>query len=172
MTAENPFAAALTFIWGDDRDGHKNDSAPGETFRTSWGVTQQTWDYAVAHGIVVGDLAAASQDQCAAIYRVLYWNACNCPALPPGVALMVFNDATLTGVGHATKMLQRVVGAIPDGVVGPDTIKFVGRFGVGALLDALVTADDAYFAALANAPMFLNGWTRRENDARMAGLSL
>ncbi|MEJ0016839.1 MAG: glycosyl hydrolase 108 family protein [Acetobacteraceae bacterium] len=151
MTASN-FAAALDFIWGPTRDGHQDDSAPGETFRTSWGMKQMTWDAAVADGIVAGDLAHATKDQCAAIYRARYWNALHCSSLPDGVDLMAFNDATLCGPGHAARLMQRIVGAQQDGAVGPETLRKVGSFGVRALIDRIAAGDLEYFMTLHNAP--------------------
>ena len=169
------FDTALAFIWSADRDGHQQDSAMGEQFRTSWGVTQMTWDSAVADGIVSGDLADATRDQCAAIYRARYWNALRCSQLSPGVALVCFVDGTLTGVGHVAKLLQRIVGTTPDGSIGPMTLSAARAYAHGdqrALVNALIDADEAYLAALANAPLFIHGWTRREEALRAAALAV
>ena len=165
MSANN-FQAAMDFIWAPDRDGAKNDSAPGEQFATAYGVTQMTWDSAVADGIVSGALADATKDQCEAIYRVRYWNALHASSLQDGVDLMMFNSAVLAGAGHAAKLLQRIVGAEQDGAIGPDTLRHANSFGVKALIDAIADGDEAFFASLANAPLFLRGWTRREEAAR------
>lgn len=54
------FDSAIDFILAPDRDGHQNDRAPGETFATAWGITQETWDEAVAEGIVAGTLTDAT----------------------------------------------------------------------------------------------------------------
>jgi lysozyme family protein len=166
------FQASLDFIWAPDRDGSQDDSAPGEPFQTAWGITQTTWDSSVTDGIVIGDLTSATEDQCAAIYRVRYWNAMHASSLPTGVDLMCFNDATLTGPGHTARLLQRTVGAVQDGAIGPDTLRRVGSFGVKALIDTLAAADALYLMTLANAPKFLNGWTRRENACRAAAYKI
>jgi lysozyme family protein len=160
------FDAGLGFIWQPDRDGHENDSAPGETFSTRWGITQMTWAAAEEHGIVNGPFQTCTQDQCRAIYRANYYNALNCALWAPGVALMLFVDATLTGVGHVARMLQRAVGVNDDGVIGAKTIAAVQAMDPNKLINLLATADEAYLAALANAPKFINGWTRREEACR------
>ena len=49
MTAAN-FEAALKAFW--TFDGAKQDAAPGETFATSYGVTEMTWSAAVETGVV------------------------------------------------------------------------------------------------------------------------
>ncbi len=163
------FKAALDFIWGADRDGHQDDTAPTETFRTSWGVTQPVWDTACAQGIVTGQLEDATQEQCAAIYRTLFWNALHCSSLPDGVDLVLFSNACLAGVGHEARLLQRIVHATVDGAIGPETLRKACGFGTKALIDALIAADQEYLISLANAPLFIHGWTRREEATRAAG---
>jgi lysozyme family protein len=164
------FDAALEFIWDPDRDGHQDDRAPGETFATAWGITAMTWNAAVADGIVTGELADATQEQCAAIYRARYWAPLHCDSFAPGVALVLFADATLTGVGHVARLLQRIVGTVQDGAIGPRTIAAAARWIPDALIGELIGADEAYLATLANAPKFLHGWTRREEQLRTAAL--
>ena len=162
------FEPALNFVWGPSRDGQAKDSAPGEHFTTKWGVTQMTWDMAVDHGIVSGDLDDATQADCATVLHVFFWNALNGDNLPPGVDLMVFNDAMVCGAGHAARLLQRIIGTVVDGMIGRNTIDAVNSFGDRKLIDSLTIADEEYFAALKNAPMFLAGWDRREKDAQAA----
>jgi lysozyme family protein len=56
--------------------------------------------------------------------------------------------------------------------VGPENIRKAGSYGVRALIDAYARADLEYFASLANAPLFLNGWTRREREAQALAYKL
>jgi lysozyme family protein len=154
------FDACLALVW--QFDGLKQDNAPGEKFATAYGITQMTWDNAVEQGIVEGPIAACTKADCAAILRALYWNTCGCPGMNPGVNLMVFNDAMVCGSGHAARLLQRIVGAAQDGVVGQTTLRLANSYPPGALIDKLKEADETYYASLANADLFLKGWTRRE----------
>ncbi len=166
------FDPSLNFIWGPGRDGQEDDAAPGEHFETKWGVTQATWDHAAALGVVEGTLDDATRDDCATVFRALYWNAINGDHLPAGVDLMVFNDAVVCGVGHAARLLQRIVGTVPDGAIGPKTIAAAAGYGDKKLIDALTVADNAYYASLLKAPQFLRGWVRREKDAQIAAYQL
>lgn len=167
-----PFSRALDFIWGPSRDGHQDDAAPGENFATAWGVTQATWDSAVADGIVSGQLTEATRDQCSAIYRARYWSSMRLDSMSPGVALVLFNDATLTGVGHTARLLQRIVGTVQDGMIGPRTLEAVHGWRPSDLIVALIKADEAYLASLANAPKFIHGWLRREEEAKGVALQM
>ncbi len=170
--AVTTFDRAIDFIWAPDRDGHQDDRAPGETFATAWGVTQMTWDDALADGIVSGSLADATRAQCKAIYRANYWEPLHCDSLDPGVAFVLFNDATLSGVDAAARLLQRIVGATEDGIIGPQTLARANAMQALELIDRLTTADDTYLASLRNAPMFIKGWDRREAACRAAALAL
>lgn len=154
------FDACLALCW--QFDGLKNDAAQGEKFATSYGVTAMTWADAQRQGIVNHSIDTATKDECASILRALYWNTAHCPSLSPGVSLMIFNDSMVTGVGHTAKLLQRVVGAAQDGVVGPNTLKLANSMHAVDLIEKLRVADEIYYGALAKAELFLKGWTRRE----------
>jgi len=154
------FDACLALVW--QFDGLKDDAAEGEAFATAYGVTGVSWAIARRQGIVDHDIDQATKADCAAILRANYWNTCGCPGMNPGVNLMVFNDAMVCGSGHAARLLQRIVGAAQDGVVGQTTLRLANSYPPGALIDKLKEADEEYYASLANADLFLKGWTRRE----------
>lgn len=160
----------LGFIWLPEQDGQKNDSAPGETFKTSWGITEMTWGYAQEHGVVKGSLEDMTIEQAATVYLALYWNVLNCSNIPLPLAFCMFCDATLTGTGHVGKMVQKIVGANPDGVIGRKSLMAIDNYvrvhSLGALVDAEIDADEEYLESLANAPKFIRGWTRRDEDMR------
>lgn len=157
------FQIAMDFIMAPERDGHQNDSAPTENFRTSWGITQQTWDNAISHGIVSGKLEDATQEQCKAIYKANYWNALQCDQLPPKTAIAAFVDATLMGVRHVARLLQRLGGVTQDGVVGEHTIQAAWcKFDFSKFIDA----DEEYLKTLPNAETYIRGWTNREEALR------
>lgn len=160
MAIPSTFDACLALVW--QFDGLKDDRAQGEEFATSYGVTEMTWATARHQGIVDHDISLATKADCAAILRVNYWNACGCPGMNPGVNLMVFNDAMVTGNGHTAKLVQRLVGATQDGVIGPQTLRLINGYPVNSLIERMRVADEAYYASLAKAPLFLKGWTRRE----------
>ena len=163
------FKAGIDFIWRFD--GYKDDSAPGENFRTSYGITEMTWNSAVKDGIAEGAFEDMTEAQAQAIYRVRFWNAIHCSEMPPGVDVMLFSSGTLAGVGHAVRFLQRIIGARVDGVVGPETIRKAGTYGVQRLIDALATADEDWFKTLGK-PQFLRGWNRRTEECRQLAYEL
>ena len=164
----DPYSAGITFIW--EWDGFKNDSAPGESWQTSYGITEMTWATAVQDGTVSGSFADMTADQAKIIYAARYY-APFCHLLP-GVAFSCFVEATLTGVGHTARLLQRIVHVTQDAVVGPHTEAAALAYGQTKLINAIVAADKAYLASLASAPRFLRGWTRREESMRQRALQI
>jgi lysozyme family protein len=92
--------------------------------------------------------------------------------MAPGCDLMVFNDGMVCGVGHVSRLVQRIVGVPVDGVIGPVTLRGIKSMGAGRFINAMAKADDEYYASLAKAPLFLRGWTRREAEARALALKM
>lgn len=164
------FEPAKDFIWRFD--GFKNDSALGEPFRTSYGITESTWNAAVRDGIVEDSFDDMTEIAAVAIYRARFWNAMHCSALPPGVDVMMFSSGTLAGTGHAVRLLQRIIGANIDGVVGPETIRKAGGYGTKQLIDELATGDETWFQTLHGKGQFVRGWTRRVEECRQLAYSL
>jgi lysozyme family protein len=85
---------------------------------------------------------------------------------------VLFSDATLTGSGHVAKLLQRLVGTVQDGWVGPRTVLAANLLTPHVLINALIAADVAYLETLRNAPKFINGWRRREAALQAAALAM
>lgn len=166
----NNFEACLNAFW--TFDGAKIDAAPGENFATSYGVTQMSWDHAIDMGIVSGDMNSAPVSDFAKVLKLNYWDANRCDDLPAGVDLMVFNDATLSGVTHAAKLLQRIVGTVQDGEIGDHTVSLVKGYEPGSLVTWIAIADDEFLASLRTAPLYLHGWERREDYMKTLALKM
>lgn len=120
------FDSALTFVL--EREGgyiHDLDDPGGAT---NQGITQVTYDTFRARQNLppypVKDILPA---EVAAIYREDYWNAGRCYEMPWPLALVHFDGCVNHGIKTAGSLLQRVVGAKPDGVVGPQTLAAVQR---------------------------------------------
>jgi lysozyme family protein len=153
-------------------DGFKDDQAAGESFATSYGVTEYTWNDAVEAGIVTGSIADATQDQCITVLHDMFWNKVNGDGLPSGCDVVVYNNGMVCGAEHAAKLAQRVVGVAEDGAIGPITLLAIKGFGVQQFIDAMTAADEKYFAALAKAPLYLIGWDRREEACKVLAYQL
>lgn len=101
------------------------------------------------------------------LYRERYWQPVRGAALPPAVALVVFDGAVNHGPAQAVKLLQRVLRVEVDGVMGPLTVAAAKNFVpvrelVAQYLDARLT----FYRAIAAANperhgASLHGWQMR-----------
>ena len=108
------------------------------------------------------DIAQLTLADARAIYLTDYWRAVGCDSVPDGIRFDLFDMAVNSGQGNAIKTLQRAVGAMADGVIGPKTLqaitameaaRLVGRFN-GCRLDFV--SDD-----IVAWPSQGRGWAKR-----------
>lgn len=116
MTFERALLFALRWEGGyvndpDDRGGETNQ-----------GITHKTYNaYRRSKGLAARSVRLLTEAELHEIYLKNYWSAAGCDLLPPKLAIAHFDWAVNAGVGQAAKTLQRVVGAAPDGIIGPLT---------------------------------------------------
>ena len=109
------------------------------------------------------DIAGLELDGERAIYQRDYWDLVRGDALPPPLALLVFDAAVNNGVERAARWLQMSVGTRIDGVIGSETLAaVVAQAGNGAALMAEFQAQRlAFMAGLPMWRTFGLGWARR-----------
>ena len=121
-----PFDSALEFVlrWEGGYVNHPTD--PGG--ETNMGISKRAYPNE--------DIKNMTRERAAFLYRRDYWDACNCDALLPGMALMAFDTAVNCGVKRAKAWLLT---AKPK--VNPLRSMAVSRAKHYALLDSL---DDVF----------------------------
>lgn len=108
LTFDDAFAAVIGV-----EGGYVNDPAdPGGA--TKYGISKR------AHP--AENIAALTLDRAKAIYRASYWDKCLCDQLPPALAALVFDAAVNQGCDAAIRMLQKTLGVVVDGWIGPATL--------------------------------------------------
>lgn len=85
----------------------------GELRGTKWGISAAAYPQL--------DIEHLTPQQAKGIYYSDYWLKAGCDEWPPEVAGEVFDAAVHSGPGAAVMLLQRAVGATPDGIIGPNT---------------------------------------------------
>lgn len=94
--------------------GYVNDSHdPGG--ETKFGISKRAFP-----NISIADL---SVEDAKSIYKAHYWDACHLDEVPSAIRLIIFDCAVNQGVTRATLFLQRTLGVVPDGKIGPKTIE-------------------------------------------------
>lgn len=107
------------------------------------------------------DIANLTLDRAKAIYKRDYWDRAQCDKLPPALAFQVFDTAVNSGIGQATRFLQRAVGVADDGQVGPLTITAIQRRDAAELVARFNAERLEFMTRLSTWDTFGRGWARR-----------
>jgi len=102
------------------------------------------------------------------IYKTNYWNKCKCDEIKWPLNCFVFDFAVNAGNVRAIKTLQRMVKAIPDGIIGFNTLSAVNAY-TGSPAEYLDMRIAFYQNLVEKEPknkVFLNGWTNRVNSLK------
>ena len=73
----------------------------------------------------------------------------------------MFDTGVLCGVKYAATSLQHIVGAKPDGMIGPLTLAAVAKHSIEMLVIAMTTDRLAYCKTLNGWAKYGKGWTNR-----------
>lgn len=121
------FTTAFNIVVGEEGGYSDDPHDPGNwtgnmvglgTLRgTKWGIS--------AGSFPTLDIKSLTIDQAMLIYHGKYWSPIHGDALPPALAVTVFDAAVNNGLTRAVVWLQKSVGASPDGIVGPKTLEAV-----------------------------------------------
>lgn len=159
------FDACLKVIF--DREGGYvyNPRDPGS--HTNMGITIYTLSEFRGKECTPQDVKNLTREEAGRIYYEKYWDPLSCDDLPFGVDLSVFDMGVNAGILRGAKILQKVVGANPDGIIGSQTLLAVNNFckakGTVVLLEQYRDARLAFYRSLSTFDVFGGGWTNRAN---------
>ena len=136
--------------------------------RTNLGVTQLVWEDWLDRAVTEENMKALTPAKVAPLYREMYWDRVKADKLPSGVDYCVFDAAVNSGASRAAKWLQTTVGAVPDGVIGEQTLKQVLLTNPKMLIDKYSANRLAFLHRLTTWPTFGKGWERRVEEVRVA----
>lgn len=132
---------------------------------TNFGISQAAYP-----GLDIRALTRAGAED---IYARDYWRAVRGDDLPPGVDLMVFDEAVNAGVGMSAEILQRCLGVTADGVIGTEeTVPAVRATEPVGLIKALGAAQLAHYQSLMGWAEFGAGWAGRVTRRQAAALEM
>ena len=121
------------------------------------------------------DIEHLVESQAIEIYRKDYWDACKCDELPPALAVMVFDAAVQHGAGarqdDAPAMLQRAIGSVPDGKIGPKTIEAAQKMDTAKALRNLFVERVIHYSNNRNWTVYKQGWMKRLGDVMIYAAS-
>lgn len=106
-------------------------------------------------------IASLTKEQAASIYERDYWNSPRINEMPEIFRLPVFDACVLQGVKTAISLLQQVIGAKVDGIIGPETLGRLSQCDPYATLTAYMATRAFAIARLDAFETYGHGWMRR-----------
>jgi len=141
---------------------------------TNRGITIATFRRYVKPKGTITDLKALTEAQAVVVYKRQYWDRVLADMLPHGVDYAVADYAVNSGPSRAAKELQRVVGAVPDGKIGPATLKAVNAMATDTIIRNLCSRRLRFMKAIRGGrdwKSFGRGWQRRVDDVQAHALN-
>ena len=110
------------------------------------------------------NIASLTIDSARAIYKRDYWDRAQADKYDGAIGFNLFDAAVNSGVVASAKMLQRAVGAVDDGVIGPRTVAAVKALPAAEVVARFNGERLEFMASLPVWPTFGRGWARRIAD--------
>jgi lysozyme family protein len=154
-----------------DEGGYTNDAAdPGGP--TNWGITIHDARMYWKPDATAADVRAMPKDVAEEIYAKHYANPIRYDDLPPGVDYAVLDYGINSGISRSAKVLQRIVGAEVDGIIGPKTVAATAAAQPVDVINAIYAERLGFLQRLRTWPVFGRGWARRCKEGRALALAL
>lgn len=151
--------------------GYSNDPGdPGGP--TKYGITIIDYRKYINPRGTANDVKNMTVDQAKIIYRAHYANPLHFDDLPSGVDYAVFDYGVNSGISRAAKVLQRLVGAGVDGVIGNETLTKTAKRNPKQLINAICDERLRFLQGLSTWRIFGKGWGRRVSEVRAAALAM
>lgn len=157
--------------WSNPKNLSNDAHDPGG--KTMCGITQREYDhYRKSRGLPVQDVRKISAAEGEDIYDKSYWLP-DCPLLPVGLDLCLFDAAVNEGPFQAIKILQAALGIAVDGEWGPKTDAAVKAMAdVRAVIRAFTARRSAVYRATRRFHYFGTDWLRRAQEIGAEALKM
>jgi lysozyme family protein len=128
---------------------------------TNLGVTKRTWENWIRREVDEAEMRSLTPKLIGPMYKQMYWDKIKGDDLPAGLDYVVFDAAVNSGPSRAAKWLQSAVSAVPDGIIGPATLKAVQGHLVADAIQVYQAKRLEFLENLATWDTFGRGWGRR-----------
>ena len=149
-------------------DGHGNQGS------TMLGVTSKVYADWTGKPAPIELMKTLTQEDVAPIYKKNYWDKCKCddPRVNSGLDYVLFDWAVNSGVSRASKAIQKICGASPDGVIGNQTLSMIEKQDPKYMIEEFAVIRQGFYESLSSFKTYGNGWTRRNKEATEKALSM
>ena len=167
---ENNFDRSLNLVLKSEGLYSNNPKDPGG--ETMMGVTKAAWSTYLKRPIADGEMAKLTVADITPFYKALYWDKSYCNQLPTGIDYMVFDASVNMGVGQSIRLLQKSLGCVPDGVIGPNTMKAINDADAKTMIDKFSAQKEQFYRSLSTFATFGKGWLARIEHVKQAALKM
>lgn len=169
MAAEN-YVTCLEMILHHEGGYVNHPKDPGG--ETNLGVTKRVYeDFGGTK-----DMKDLVREDVEPIYKKNYWDRMKCDDVPAGLDLCLFDFGVNAGTGRSAKYLQRMIGTVADGGIGPNTLRALGNYieevGTEGAIKNFQSKRQEYYESLSTFETFGRGWTRRVDETTQAALGM
>lgn len=149
----------------DQRDSgnHLPDGRQGSTML---GCTQANWEAYIGHKVTQDDMKKLTKEDVKPLYKKNYWDAVLGDLLPSGLDYAAFDFAINAGPVASRKMIQRALGVVADGLIGPNTLKAINEADAKELIQKFSDAKTTFYKSLGNFNVYGTGWLKRVADVQ------
>jgi len=98
------------------------------------------------------------------IYKKHYWNKIKADKLPPEIRLAMFDFAVNSGVYRAISLIQKIVKAKRDGVLGPKTLRKISLNNPAKITERFLKERTYFYFRNKNFSIYGKGWMKRLVD--------
>jgi len=169
------FVACMPFVLKEE--GGYSNTLGDHGGATDDGVIQREYNvYRHSNGLPLQSVKLISAAEYDAIYWQSYWQP-NCPKLPAGLDLSVFNINVNGGAGRGTRIIQKCLGIAVDGGWGPQTDEAVKAIkDVSKIIVAFHADEREFYQAIINHDRsqlkFASDWFGRNDRCEKLSLSM
>ena len=128
---------------------------------TNLGVTKRVWQDWVKRELHDDEMRHLTPEMVGPLYRQKYWDAIQGDVLPSGLDLCLFDSAVNVGVSRAVRFVQRSVGAVEDGEMGPQSLDLVKAKNTTVLIADVCAQREMHYKSLPTFGTFGKGWMAR-----------
>lgn len=151
-------------------EGGFSDDSDDPGGRTNYGITQRCFDeYCRNKNLPGHDVKDLTQTEVRAVYFDIFVKAeCSIMAWP--VDLVHFDFSINAGTRQATLSMQRVIGAVVDGIIGNETRSKLSALDPVKTAESLLCERERFYRELSQQKpvllKYLQGWLARVQDLR------
>jgi len=138
---------------------------------TNLGVTRNSWAGWLKREIKDGEMAKITVADVTPFYHDLYWGNI-CDSLPSGLDYLLFDASVNVGRFEAVRLLQLAIGCVPDGFIGPNTMKAIQDSEIKNIINKFCDQKETYYKGLKIFPIYGAGWLARVGRSKINAMGM